>query len=71
MTFIDNSLCASDCTNTSCLRHELRQIMGSPQLMSRQTWCNFSDSCPDYIKPDKKRGKNSEKGDKNHSDPAI
>jgi len=48
--FVDNSLCASDCSNIACERHRSRQILGSPEMMARQSWADFSEECRSYIK---------------------
>ena len=52
--FIDNSYCASDCTNSNCLRNKNNQKNGAPSVMFNYT--DFSQNCSYYIpkEPEKK-----------------
>ena len=50
MSLIDNSLCASDCKRTTCLRHRTRRPV-TKELHDQQSWSDFSKQCEDYEAP--------------------
>jgi len=51
MTFIDKSLCSSDCENSFCDRHKSRRLLYYVPQSEDQSWADFSKDCIDYKKP--------------------